>query len=204
MSSNIVSLDTIRTRRKDPILNQVEAYWDGLRQGRSVPARADVDPRGLAGVLENCFVAERIAPGMARFRIAGRKVCDLMGQEARGIPMSLVFASGARMQLEDSLEQVFSTPSICRMTVLRAKGFKRSEAEGQLTLLPLRCDLGQVSRVLGCLSMAKVEGPKPAQFDIRSALHTALDDTPLAAPAPQGPVSNETGNVVRLFGNDPA
>jgi len=203
MSANIVSLDTIRTRRKDPVLSQVEAYWDGLRQGRPVPARAEVDPRGLAGVLENCFVAERIAPGMARFRIAGRKVCDLMGQEARGIPMSLVFSSGARVQLEDALEQVFSTPSICRMTVVRAKGFKRTEVEGQMILLPLRCDLGHVSRVLGCLSMAKVEGPKPAQFDIRSAMHSPLTGATIA-PLPDETPTEETANVISLFGSDPA
>lgn len=204
MSTNIVSLDTVRTQRNDPILNRVEAYWDGLRQGRPVPSRAEVDPRGLAGVLENCFVAERIAPGMARFRIAGRKMCDVVGQEARGIPLSLLFATTSRMQLEEALEEMFNAPTTCRMAITRAKGFKRSEVSGQMLLLPLRCDLGHVARVLGCVSMAaEVDGPKPAQFDIRSVMHSPLSQTPDSVPV-DAPSSDVSGNVIRLFGNDPA
>ncbi|MEM1421046.1 MAG: PAS domain-containing protein, partial [Pseudomonadota bacterium] len=54
-----------------PGLSLVEAYWEGLRAGRLVPRRADVDPRGIDQALEYSFILERIAPGMARFRLAG-------------------------------------------------------------------------------------------------------------------------------------
>ena len=33
-------------------LQQVRAYWEGLRRGGQLPLRAAVDPRGIAGVLD--------------------------------------------------------------------------------------------------------------------------------------------------------
>jgi len=35
-----------------PAVNQVDAYWEGLRDGRLMPERAEVDPRGLDSALE--------------------------------------------------------------------------------------------------------------------------------------------------------
>ena len=93
MNASVVSLVERRAAAADPVLNVVEAYWDGLRAGRIAPARAEVSPRGLSEVLSKCFILERIAPGFARFRVFGRHVGDLMGADLRNIPLSaLVFA----------------------------------------------------------------------------------------------------------------
>ncbi|MEL6992372.1 MAG: PAS domain-containing protein, partial [Pseudomonadota bacterium] len=47
------------------------AYWNALRVNLDVPRRCDVDPRGIAGILSRTFILERVAPGLARFRVAG-------------------------------------------------------------------------------------------------------------------------------------
>jgi hypothetical protein len=39
---------------------EVRAYWEGLRRDGAIPARTDLDPRGMADVLDQVFVAERI------------------------------------------------------------------------------------------------------------------------------------------------
>ena len=65
------------------ILTDLRDYWQSLRRGRAVPARADVEPHGISRALDYAFVLERIAPGAARFRLAGRHLIDLMGMEVR-------------------------------------------------------------------------------------------------------------------------
>ncbi len=39
-----------------PAIAQVDAYWEALRNGRLMPERAEVDPRGLECALEYAFI----------------------------------------------------------------------------------------------------------------------------------------------------
>jgi len=59
---NIITLDTARRARKFAAIAQVEAYWMALRNGRLMPSRSEIDPRGIANHLSNAFVLEQIAP----------------------------------------------------------------------------------------------------------------------------------------------
>ncbi len=70
------------------MLAEVRAYWEGLRVAGDLPRRDQIDPRGIAGALENTFLLERVAPGIARFRLAGMQLHDLMGMDVRGMPLS--------------------------------------------------------------------------------------------------------------------
>ncbi len=155
MSAEIVSLIARRRLASHPALVQIEAYWDGLRAGRQMPSRAEVDPRGLEGVLPHCFVLERIAPGMARFRVAGRVLGAALGIEMQGMPISIAFDGPSRDVLEDALERVFATPQILRLTVSTRLGIGRGRIEGQMLFLPLRDDLGRVTRALGALAVTE-------------------------------------------------
>ncbi len=166
MSAEIVDLLDRRGLRSDPVLMQVEAYWDGLRNGRDAPERAEVDPRGLSGVLPNCFVLERIAPGLAQFRVAGQAICDQMGLEMKGVPFSTMFLPEARDQLESVLERVFSEPETVRMVVTSPGGLKGKRLEGQMLLLPLRSDQGSITRAMGCVVLNGLHGQKPRRLDI--------------------------------------
>ena len=65
-------------------LDLVEAYWTALRGARLVPSRSEVDPRGIEAALDRAFVAERIAPGVARLRLAGAHLADLNGDGGAG------------------------------------------------------------------------------------------------------------------------
>ena len=78
------------------VVADLRAYWDELRQGRAVPTRADVQPAGIGDGLDYAFILERIAPGAARFRLAGRHLVDLMGMEVRGMPLCSVLNAGSR------------------------------------------------------------------------------------------------------------
>ena len=150
------------------ILTDMRATWDGLRRGRAVPARADIDPAGLRGTLDFAFILERIAPGAARFRLAGRHLIDLMGMEVRGMPLCSVLNSGSRGRLSDVLEAVFKGPQIAELELLSPATYGRPELAGRMLLLPLRSDLGDVTRALGCLATSGEMGAAPRRFDLLS------------------------------------
>ena len=161
-------------RAKDAPLERIEGYWNRVRAGRIVPRRSEIDPRGLEGVLGHAFILERIAGGLARFRIAGSHMGELVGTEMRGLPISAVFGAGSREALSDALHAVFDDPAVVRFSLASSKGFGRAALEGELILLPLRSDLGDVSRVLGGVVLRGAAGRTPRRFDITDQTRKGL------------------------------
>lgn len=193
--SNVVSLMPRRNEMHFPALKTVEAYWEGLRNGRPVPARSEVDPRGMQSALEFAFILERIAPGVARFRLAGMHLTDLMGMEVRGMPLTAMFVPESRAKLSEALEAVFETPQITVITLKAERGIGRGAMDAQLLLCPLKSDLGDVNRVLGCLQSKGEIGRQPRRFevvDIQSRpllgnpADQSFDTTPKGTPVPAG------------------
>lgn len=189
--AKIIQFAAARAERDDPALLHVERYWDDLRMGRLVPARADIDPRGLSPALDRAFILERVAPGLARFRVAGRSLSDVMGLQVNGLPVSVCFRSDARDRLGELLEDVFNDPAIVRVSVRAPTGVGRAPFGGQMLLLPLRDDLGGMSRALGCLATSGCAGRTPRRFVIDSATSQNLREN--------GP---STTGVARLYPKD--
>lgn len=148
------------------ILVGMRAYWDSLRQGRAVPARTDVTPLGLQGALDQAFILERVGPGGGRFRLAGRHLVDLLGMEVRGMPLCALMHPGSRGRLSDVLEAVFQGPQIAEIDLVSPGGYGCPELTARMLLLPLRSDLGDVTRVLGCLVAQGEIGSPPRRFDL--------------------------------------
>lgn len=166
MSASIFSLSEHRANVADPILSQVEGYWDGLRTGRTVPARSDINPRGLAEVLTHCFILERLSTRFARFRVYGRKVSDLAGTELREMPISALFSAESREALGQTIEQVLDEPSAARLMLETRNGALRKSTQCHMALLPLRDDLGDMTRILGCVSTKGEASGRYCQLDI--------------------------------------
>ena len=165
-------------------LNQIEAYWEGLRGTRMIPKRSEIDPRGIESALEFTFVLERIAPGMARLRIAGSHLSDLMGMEVRGMPLTSFITPNGRRQISDTLEEVFQRPAVCEIRLSGEQGAGKPQMDARMLLLPLKSDLGDVSRVLGCLVAHGEIGRSPRRFDVIGA---KIRPIVASAEAPQPP-----------------
>ena len=148
------------------ILAELRDYWHGLRQGRAIPARSEVEPRGIRRALDYAFILERIAPGAARFRLAGRHLIDLMGMEVRGMPICSFLNPPSRGRLSDVLETVFKAPQIAELRMEARAEYSRPELSARMLLLPLRSDLGDVTRALGCLIAEGNVGSAPRRFDL--------------------------------------
>lgn len=152
--------------RPDRIIRDMRSYWESLRKGRAIPARSDIEPRSIRRALDYAFILERIAPGAARFRLAGRHLVDVMGMEVRGMPVCALLNTGSRGRLSDVLESVFRAPQIAELTLNAPASYGRPELTGRLLFMPLRSDLGDVTRALGCLITQGEIGQPPRRFDL--------------------------------------
>ncbi|WP_338548118.1 PAS domain-containing protein [Roseovarius phycicola] len=152
-------------------LSEFEAYWTSMRRDGDVPLRTEIDPRGIESLLSNAFVAEKIAPGMARMRIAGTHLCDVMGLEVRGMPVSSLIEPEDRDRLADALVELFERPATLRLA-LSSK--RPGSLSGTMLLLPLRSDLGDISRALGCLVSQGAIGDTPRRFNITECTITPI------------------------------
>ncbi|MEX5728940.1 hypothetical protein Ga0609869_002293 [Rhodovulum iodosum] len=162
-------------------LATVEAYWEGVRGGRPCPPpRAAIDPRGLEGALSGAFLVERIAPGQARLRIAGRDLAAMMGMDTRGMPLSALFLPEARARLEGVLELLFDGPARLEVALAAPGAAGAPRLKARMLLLPL-CDReGHVSRALGALELAGDVGRAPPRRMAIAGCHSR----PLDAAAP--------------------
>tara|TARA_R110002096_G_scaffold9867_9_gene38590 strand:- start:5175 stop:5876 length:702 start_codon:yes stop_codon:yes gene_type:complete len=169
-------------------VHQVHAYWEGLRHEGALPARALLDPRGIEGALTCAFLAEQVAPGIARFRIAGTQISDLVGMDVRGMPISCLFAPDARLSLMQVAGQVFSGPARLEMDLEAERAIGRPALEARLLMLPMLDDQGRCTLSLGCLALSGEIGRAPRRFAIaRRQVSPVLARQVLATirPAPQ-------------------
>lgn len=186
------------------VAQQLRAYWEALRRGRDVPARAEVDPRGLEGALEYAFILERVAPGMARFRLCGMHLNDLMGMEVRGMPLTALFTPEARKRIADATEAVFQTPAVAEIVLSAESGIGKPPMSARLLLLPLKSDMGDITRILGCLvAEGQGIGRTPRRFVVDAVRIEPVvvgQPTPAPTPAPVRPEALGLATTAPRFG----
>jgi hypothetical protein len=160
----------------DP-LGQILAYWQALRAGRPAPApaRAEVDPRAIAGALDFALILEQPAADAdgvrppVRIRLAGRHVCALMGMELRAMPLHALIAPVFRHG--STLDIGLVTPAA-----------EAPRLSARLILLPLADDTGALGRALGGLRADGLTGAPPRRFALTA--RGARMARPPAAPLP--------------------
>jgi hypothetical protein len=161
-------------------LQQLRGYWEGLRIGSRLPERAQIDPRGISGALENAFLIERIAPGLAKFRLCGMQLHDVMGMEPAGMPLSVLMNPESRARLSPALEQVFAGPGTLEVWLEAERGIGKPALSGRMLILPLLDQAGDVRLALGGLVTAGAIGRQPRRF----AISTVMAETLPRAAAP--------------------
>lgn len=205
---NVVSFQSrSRARQLAPVL-EVERYWHSLIQDGALPARGDIDPKAIQNTLEYAFIAERVTDGLAKLRVAGSHLNDLMGLQMNGLPIGALFTQKARPVLADATKRLFTTPAIIRMELSTPASVWAPKMTGDLILLPCRSDMGDVSRVLGCLVTRGEIVRSPRRFDIAKVrvqpIRIETGETTYAAPVPRpaapvsAPASQPTGMHLKL------
>ncbi len=191
-SGEVLRMSDFDTARPGQILLELRAYWESLRKGRAIPDRADVEPRGIRSALDYAFILERIAPGAARFRLAGRHLVDLMGMEVRGMPLCSLLNPPSRGRLSDVIESVFKAPQIAELQLTSPGSYARPELGARMLILPLKSDLGDVTRALGCVISEGEIGRAPRRFDLVSdQVFPVIPGALVLEPSPSAPGFSE-------------
>ncbi|OYU37678.1 MAG: hypothetical protein CFE33_19635 [Pseudorhodobacter sp. PARRP1] len=160
-------------------LQLVRGYWEALRAGGGLPRRGQIDPRGMADCLDKVFLIEQIAPGLARFRLAGMALNDLLGMDVRGMPLSALFEPVARARIGEELDQVFSAAASLEVWLEAERSAGRPALSGRMLLLPLAPVANEPRLVLGCLVTEGEVGRHPRRFAISGMVREVLAGTGL-------------------------
>lgn len=157
----------------DLMLSTLKSYWERLRAGRIAPYRAEIDPRQFESALENMFIIEKIAPETMRIRLAGMKICEMMGMEVRGMEPGFLVDSEDRLRFDRLLNVVMGEPAVVELK-LEAPG-RVGRHQATMLLMPLRSDFGDINRVLGCTSSDSEQFAAPLAFSIRDVSVTPIE-----------------------------
>lgn len=181
MTEVIFPADTNAATDASPV-DQVCRYWADLPRVGLAPNRADLDPQAIAQALPHVFIAELVTPRVARLRLVGHALEDLLDMDLRGMPLSALFTSDARPILATAFEQVARGARV--LLPLRAeRAWGLPEMTGQLALLPLSDATGAITRVLGVLERNGETGRTPRRFAISAPapIALAMPETPTTA-----------------------
>lgn len=103
------------------------------------------------------------------------------------MPLCSVMNPSSRGRLSDVLETVFKAPQIATITLEAQGGFARPPLRGQMILLPLKSDLGDVTRALGAMVADSQIGRAPRRFDIaHDAVFPIVAGGATLPPSPSG------------------
>ncbi len=161
----------------EAILQIVQDYWEQLRRGTRMPLRADIAPNALDYALPHCFIAERVAPQIARFRVAGQGLRDILNMDARGMPISAFLSPEARQAFGPMIETAFTTPRILEIALQTGRSLTRSGSHARMLILPLREKGNHVSRLFGALVTDRPVQLGQRRFDL--ADHYRIQNKPL-------------------------
>jgi hypothetical protein len=185
-----------------PEITEIDAYWSARRGDRVMPARSDIDPRGILGALSHCFMLERLAPRVTRIRLAGQVLNDLAGMEVRGMSLNAVFAPQFHDDLEHICEDVCAKPAIARLALSAERGVQRPSLDARMVLWPLTDDAGMTTRIIGGLSLKGLPGHRPRRFMIASQRQRVLNGTSILPPH-MPPATDASPHHCARQGNNP-
>ena len=123
------------------------AYWNAVRGGRDAPRRFDIEPGQIADLLPDTFILEFAEPSGFRYRLAGTRVCELLGRELRGESFFECFRETDQFALKRVLSTVRKVSAVTH--VLAATDGGLSSPRYEIIVLPLRHNGPEIVRFLG-------------------------------------------------------
>jgi hypothetical protein len=120
---------------KHPSSREFFAYWDKKRDGARAPDRSEIEPGAVRELLGDIFVLSCDAASGYPFRVAGTRVCALLGCDLKDQSFSALFAPDGRREIEDIIA-VVAEEMLAAVAGLTATSQDGSPAHLELLLLP--------------------------------------------------------------------
>src|SRR5436305_3029980 len=120
---------------KHPSSRAFFAYWDDKRGGERAPDRSDIEPGPVRELLGDIFVLSYDPDGGHPFRVAGTRVCALLGQDLKGQHFPALFTQDCRSEVED-LVGIVAEELLAIVAGITAHAEDGSKVHLELLLLP--------------------------------------------------------------------
>jgi hypothetical protein len=154
-------------RMKHPSSRAFFNYWDDKRGDAAAPDRSDLEPDAVRELLGDIFVLSYDRTGGYPFRVAGTRVCALLGCDAKGESFTRLFATGSRSEIEDVVGIVAEEmlPAIVGIAARSADG---SAAYLELLLLPFSARAHTPLSLTGLLAPLQPATGRMTDFNLTS------------------------------------
>src|SRR5207237_6431582 len=97
-----VGLSSLRRfKMKHPSTQQFFAYWDEVRASEAAPARSAFEPGPVRHLLGDSFVLAYEHANGFPFRVAGTRLCALLGRDIKGESFNALWQAASRKDIED-------------------------------------------------------------------------------------------------------
>jgi hypothetical protein len=120
---------------KHPSSRAFFAYWDAKRGGARAPDRSDIEPGAVRELLGDIFVLSYDGNAGYPFRVAGTRVCALLGRDLKDKSFSALFAPESRREIEE-IVAVVGEEMLAAVAGVTATAYDGTPAHLELLLLP--------------------------------------------------------------------
>src|SRR6202043_1323281 len=91
---------------KHPSNREFFAYWNEKRGGARAPDRSEIEPGAVRELLGDIFVLSYDPSAGFPFRVAGTRVCALLGCDLKARSFSALFAADGRREIDEIIAVV--------------------------------------------------------------------------------------------------
>jgi hypothetical protein len=120
---------------KHPSTREFYAYWDQKRGDARAPDRSEIEPGAVRELLGDIFVLSYDSAAGYPFRVAGTRVCALLGCDLKDRSFSGLFTEDGRREIEDIIAAV-SEDALAVVAGITAISEDGRPAHLELLLLP--------------------------------------------------------------------
>jgi hypothetical protein len=120
---------------KHPSNREFFAYWDDKRGAARAPDRSEIEPGAVRELLGDIFVLSYDHEAGFPFRVAGTRVCALLGRDLKDKSFSALFAPDCRREIDDIIA-VVAEELLGAVAGINATAADGSLAHLELLLLP--------------------------------------------------------------------
>jgi hypothetical protein len=122
---------------KHPSSRAFFAIWDKSRAGERAPYRSDLPPETMRELLGDIFVLSYDSDAGYPLRVAGTRVCALLGGDRKGDSLPALFEPASRRDLTDIVGEV-AEELLVAVAGVDAVGADGGAVSLELLLLPFR------------------------------------------------------------------
>ena len=152
---------------KHPSSREFFAYWDEQRGSARAPERSEIEPGAVRELLGDIFVLSYDSTAGYPFRVAGTRVCALLGCDLKDRSFSALFVPDARREIEDIIA-VVAEEMLAAVAGITATSEDGSSAHLELLLLPFNARARTPLSLTGLLAPFESEHSVLKDFKLTS------------------------------------